>query len=110
MRHALAPAIAALLIGLSLPALAGDAAKGEALAREQCARCHDVAKGAGFKMRPPSFQSIAIYRREDDIWARVLSPSPHSGMPDTQWTLSPEQVQDLVAYIVSLDRLVSLGD
>ena len=107
---------AGLLAALSVVALfatgsamaAGDAAKGHALAKEACARCHDVEKGGAFKMRPPSFQSIAIYRREDDIWARILSPSPHSGMPDTQWALSPDQVQDLVAYIVSLDTPVSL--
>lgn len=108
MRIILAAAVGALLAGLSGPAVAGDAANGAVLANERCARCHDIAKGAGFKQRPPSFQSIAIYRREDDIWARVLSPSPHSGMPDTQWTLTPDEVQDVVAYIVSLDTPVSL--
>ena len=101
-------AVPLLAAYLAAPAMAGDAAKGKALAEERCSRCHDVQKGAGFKQRPPSFQSIAIYRREDDIWARILSPSPHSGMPDTQWALSPDQVQDLVAYIVSLDTPVSL--
>ncbi|HRX37741.1 MAG TPA: cytochrome c [Aestuariivirga sp.] len=97
-----------LVLAAGQPAMAGDAAKGHDLAKERCARCHAVEKGEGFKQRPPSFQSIAIYRREDDIWARILSPSPHSGMPEAQWSLTPEQVQDLVAYIVSLDTPVSL--
>ena len=106
MKYLLA-ALAALPL-LAAPAQAGDAARGLELAKERCARCHDVGRGAGFKMRPPSFQSIAIYRREDDIWVRILSPSPHSGMPDTQWTLTSEQIQDLLSYIVSLDTPVSL--
>ena len=97
-----------LLLGLSSPSVAGDAAKGYALAKENCARCHNVEIGGGFKQRPPTFQSIAIYRKEDDIWARILAPSPHSGMPDVSWSLTPDQVQDLLAYIVSLDRPVSL--
>lgn len=106
MRHWIAAMMALPL--LAAPAEAGDAVKGLELAKQNCARCHDISKGAAFKMRPPSFQSIAIYRREDDIWARILSPSPHSGMPDTQWMLTPEQMQDLLAYIVSLDTPVSL--
>jgi mono/diheme cytochrome c family protein len=110
MRTAMLSAIAASLMVLAAgqPAVAGDAAQGHEIARERCARCHHVEKGEGFKQRPPSFQSIAIYRREDDIWARILAPSPHSGMPEAQWSLTPDQIQDLVAYIVSLDTPVSL--
>ncbi len=85
------------------PTLAGDAAAGRRLAEEHCVRCHNIEKGAGFKLKPPSFQAIAIYRTSEDIWSRIIAPSPHSGMPDVQWTLMPEEVQDLVAYIASLD-------
>lgn len=101
-------AIPALALALASPAMAGDAAVGYELAKESCARCHNVEKGGGFKQRPPTFQSIAIYRREDDIWSRILAPSPHSGMPDVSWTLTPDQVQDLVAYIVSLDVTLTI--
>ena len=97
-----------LAIGLAGPAAAGDAAKGHELAQQMCSRCHNVEKGGAFKLRPPSFQSMAIYRTPDDIWARILSPNPHSNMPDVQWTLTPDQIQDLVAYISSLDVPVTI--
>jgi mono/diheme cytochrome c family protein len=102
-------AIAALSIAFTMPALAGDATKGFATAQEICARCHVIAKGGAFKLKPPSFQSIAIYRTADDIWSRIISPNPHSNMPDMQWQLTPDQVQDLVAYITSLDVPVTLS-
>lgn len=98
-----------LALALSTAAAAGDPAAGHAIAKDSCSRCHDIEKGGAFKKRPPSFQSIAIYRAADDVWARVIAPSPHSGMPDTQWTLTPDQVQDVVAYITSLDVPVTLA-
>jgi mono/diheme cytochrome c family protein len=103
---------AALLLGLAGPALAqeGDAARGAAIAQQQCARCHDVAKGGAFKKMPPSFQSIAIYRAKPDIWSRIIAPSPHAAMPDMTWTLTSEQVQDVLAYILSLDQPVHLQE
>ena len=100
------PVLAAVLA--SPAAAAGDAVSGLNTAQENCARCHNVERGGPFKLRPPSFQSIAIYRGADDIWARIIAPSPHSGMPEVQWMLIPKQVEDLVAYIVSLDTPVSL--
>ncbi|MFN4142929.1 c-type cytochrome [Aestuariivirga sp.] len=102
----------ALSLILCLPGAAlaqeGDAAKGQEIAQAQCARCHDVTKGGAFKKMPPSFQSIAIYRTKPDIWARIIAPSPHAAMPDMTWTLTSEQVQDVLAYILSLDTPVSL--
>ena len=105
-------ALPVLVFALAFPAAAaGDTASGLKIAQENYARCHNVEKGAPFKQRPPSFQSIAIYRGADDIWARIIAPSPHSGMPEVQWMLTPQQVEDLVAYIVSLDTPVSVpGD
>jgi mono/diheme cytochrome c family protein len=105
MRHDLSAALSAfivLTIGATAPA-AADAASGKAVAQEMCARCHNIEPGGAFKQRPPSFQAIAIYRTADDIWSRIISPNPHSNMPDVQWSLTPDQVQDLVAYITSLD-------
>ena len=86
----------------------GDPARGQAIAQQQCARCHDVAKGGAFKQMPPSFQSIAIYRTKPDIWARIIAPSPHASMPDMTWALTADQVQDVLAYILSLDQAVTL--
>lgn len=103
-------AIFAACLAAAAPALAqdGDVARGQALAQQQCARCHDVAKGGAFKKMPPSFQSIAIYRTKPDIWSRIIAPSPHAAMPDVTWTLTADEVQDVLAYILSLDVAVNL--
>jgi mono/diheme cytochrome c family protein len=106
MSHRLVALLSAFLISASgsTTATAADAAKGKAIAQEMCARCHNIESGGAFKQKPPTFQAIAIYRTADDIWSRILSPNPHSNMPDVQWSLTPDQVQDLVAYITSLDE------
>ena len=53
------------------------------------------------------FQSIAIYRTKPDIWSRIIAPSPHAAMPDMTWTLTADEVQDVLAYILSLDVAVN---
>lgn len=109
MRHALRSlSFMAAISLLAAPAVAADAAAGHKIAQENCARCHTIEKGGAFKLRPPSFQSTAIYRTGEDIWQRILSPNPHSNMPDTQWVLTPGQIQDVVAYITSLDVPVTV--
>lgn len=97
-----------VLAGTAWAQADGDVVKGQAIAQAQCARCHDIAKGADFKKMPPSFQSIAIYRTKPDIWSRIISPSPHAAMPEMTWTLTADQVQDVLAYILSLDQPVML--
>jgi mono/diheme cytochrome c family protein len=111
MRNWLLSCLMISLAGLCAPAAsAGDATAGLVLARERCARCHNIEKGGAFKQRPPTFQSIAIYRTELDIWSHIIAPSPHSGMPDAAWQMTPDEVQDVLAYIISLDRPVSLAE
>jgi mono/diheme cytochrome c family protein len=109
MRRHVSIALFALAAALAAApgAVAGDAANGKKLAAAKCARCHNIEPGGAFKQHPPTFQAIAIYRREPDIWGRIISPSPHSGMPEVVWDLSPDDVQDLVAYIISLDSAVT---
>lgn len=100
MRHIFCAALAVL------PAQTfaeGDAANGKDLAAEYCARCHDIAPGGERKQHPPSFASIADYRPEDQILARILFPALHSPMPAWSEWLDRGQVDDLVAYIVSLE-------
>jgi mono/diheme cytochrome c family protein len=92
-----------LVIAPAAARAAGDPVKGHELAKHRCSRCHNIEKGGAFKERPPSFQSIAIYRSEADIWSRIVAPSPHAGMPEVAWDMSPEDVQNILAYIVSLD-------
>lgn len=102
------PFFAILLAAPSAQADPGDTARGRTIAEQQCARCHDIAKGGAFKKMPPSFQAIAIYRTEPDIWSRIIAPSPHAAMPEMTWALTPQEVQDVLAYILSLDVPVTL--
>jgi mono/diheme cytochrome c family protein len=84
---------------------AGDPQAGGKLAKEVCARCHDITPTGAFKRYPPSFASIAVYRSQEQIFARIVSPPTHSGMPEVAlYLLLPDQVADLVSYIMSLER------
>ena len=103
MTKKLSIALMALTASLALPqaALAADPAAGRALAEKWCVKCHNIEKGGPFKLRPPSFASIAVYRAEHDIHGKIISP--HIGMPEILWVLRPEEIEDIVAYITSLD-------
>lgn len=91
---------------LGSPAFAaGDSIQGEELATEHCARCHDVSADGVFKQYPPSFASIAAYRSEDQIHARIVFPALHTGMPEVGlYLLGAQGIDDLVAYIMSLEQ------
>ena len=80
-----------------------DPVKGQALAREWCARCHDVEKTGPFKQHPPSFASISVFRAEDQIYGRIAYQPLHSAMPELSYVLSPDNMEDLLTYIVSLE-------
>jgi len=104
-------AMAALLIGCNLIqpvpyALASDEVQvlaGQKLARETCSRCHNVEPGGVFKQFPPSFASISAYRSVGQIRARIIVPPLHSNMPNVASILTPENIRNLVEYIVSLE-------
>ncbi len=104
MKATLAGLAAGLAMASAVVAQDGDAAKGQALAGEHCARCHDIGPGGGFKTFPPSFASIAVFRAPDQITARIWFPALHASMPAMENLLMAEDVADLTAYIVSLDK------
>jgi len=85
-------------------AKAQDVEKGLELAQENCARCHDISAEGRNKTYPPSFASIAAFRDEDQIHSRIVFPQLHSQMPQMIYMLSSDTIDDLVAYIVSLDK------
>lgn len=91
-----------LLLAMSYSVYAADTAAGRKLAEEWCAKCHNIDKGAPFKLNPPSFASIAAYRPSDVILGKIITPSSHSGMPEALWTLQREDFENLVTYITSL--------
>ncbi len=99
---------ATLLTGsaFSLPAFASDAEQaleGQKLARQWCSRCHNVEPGGPFKQFPPSFASISAYRSSGQIHARIVVPPLHSNMPNVAFILTPDNVANLVKFIVSLE-------
>ncbi len=79
----------------------GDPEAGMALAEQMCAECHVVGPELYFKQEPPSFASIALYRTDRGIRNRIYSP--HIGMPQLGPVLHSDRVDDIIAYIRSLD-------
>lgn len=93
------------LLALSAPASAQDAARGAELAADHCALCHDVTAEGAAKLYPPSFASIAGFRTPEQIYARIVFPAMHSGMPEVAfYLLGKDEIGNIVAYIVSLER------
>ncbi len=96
----------AITLGLTAtPAVGqGDSGEGERLAREFCVICHDVEGNGEFKLNPPSFAAIAVYRSDNQIRNRIFYPPVHSGMsPQLGFAFSADNVEHLVAYIRSLE-------
>ena len=56
-----------------------------------------------FKPIPPSFAAVAVYRTDEQIFARIMFPPLHAGMPEIGNELTPFNVAHLVAYIRSLE-------
>ena len=90
---------------MTSPVLADtDLVNGGKLATKWCVRCHDVSVDGLFKQYPPSFASIAVYRSSDQIQSRIAIPPLHNAMPQFAWMMTPENINDLVAYIESLEK------
>lgn len=83
------------------PACAGDAQKGAVIAKRWCASCHVVSKDqTSANADAPSFFDIA-QRRTDRKQLGNFLVDPHPPMPDMH--LSRKEIDDIVAYIRSLD-------
>ncbi len=92
----------------ALPAAAqpepGDARAGQRLATTWCANCHRIAPGGPGPSTDaaPAFPAIAQMASTTSMSLRVFLQSPHGNMPD--YRLTREQLDDLVAYILTLRR------
>jgi mono/diheme cytochrome c family protein len=102
------PALIAILAIAAAPVLAqpepGDATAGLRLAATWCANCHQVAPG---RLGPstdaaPTFAAIAAMPSTTSMSLRVFLQTPHVNMPD--YRLTREQLDDIVAYLLSLRR------
>ncbi|MEO3475614.1 cytochrome c [Roseomonas sp. CAU 1739] len=101
-------AVLMLLAGAVMPALAqteaGDPAAGLRLASAWCANCHRVAPaGPGpASDGAPAFAAVAQMPSTTSMALRAFLQTPHPSMPD--YRLSREQIDDVVAYLLSLRR------
>ena len=97
-----------VMVLAALPALAqpepGDARSGQRLAAAWCANCHQVAPGGPGPVSDaaPQFQAIMRMPSTTSMSLRVFLQTPHANMPD--YRLTREQMDDLVAYMLSLRR------
>jgi len=81
----------------------GDADKGRELAERLCTRCHNIEPGGPYKLHPPSFASIAVFRAPHQIWGLIALPPLHSTMWGADQFADSKSLDNLVAYIVSLE-------
>ncbi len=103
-RNLPALAMVAVLAG-GVPAAAqqlGDPAAGQRLAEMWCGNCHVIGPnvvGPGSDA-VPTFPTIARRPSTTAMALRVFLQTPHARMPDIQ--MSREQIDDVIAYILSL--------
>jgi mono/diheme cytochrome c family protein len=103
MRGLLMGAIACLaLTALPPRAFAGDAAKGEIIAKRWCAACHVVSPGQKeANSDAPSFTSVADKIKSSKTLTAFLT-DPHPKMPDM--SLTRDEIAGIVAYIGTLRK------
>lgn len=78
-----------------------DIATGKQLAFQWCAACHDVA-GKTTSDAAPGFRSLAGDPNRNRNSLRLFLVNPHPPMPEL--TLSGLEIDDLIAYILSLEN------
>ncbi len=81
---------------------AGNAAAGQALARQWCSGCHVVTGNKQGQDAAPPFAAIARRHGSDNTWLRAWLAAPHPPMPSLD--LSRQQTDDIVAYLGSLAK------
>ena len=90
------------VLGPSAGSAAGDGARGLEIAERWCAQCHLVSpKQEQTSADVPTFMSIAERSGGDLGWLQAFLADPHPPMPDL--SLTRQEIQDLVAYIESLE-------
>ena len=81
-----------------------DVSRGHALARLWCRDCHGVEPGekTGPYETPPSFQSFAGNPEITEVALKAYLQTTHPLMPQVK--LKPDEIDEIVAYILSLKR------
>jgi mono/diheme cytochrome c family protein len=102
-RIAIRLSLAAALPLMLAPAIgsAADLAAGESLAEKWCSQCHGVRPDRlGPNLSAPTFSELAAEASITEDSLRALLRSSHETMP--QITLTPDEMDDIVGYILSL--------
>ena len=75
--------------------------KGRNLWLQRCAYCHDGVGTPTYNTYGPYLDAELVTKRGDDaVRAKILKGS--STMPSFQWTLKPEQADQLIAFIKTI--------
>ena len=81
----------------------GDVPAGHALAQRWCAVCHQVEAGARqMPDVPPAFEAVAAMKSTTETSLKVWLQTSHPNMPNLR--LSQDEMNDVVAYILSLKK------
>jgi mono/diheme cytochrome c family protein len=107
MRHVLTRLLCACLLVAGNPAIAqekGDAARGQAFARANCAECHAIApdQRPSPLAKAPPFSDIANARGMSEIALFPFFQTPHVSMPN--FVIAPDDIRDVTAYLMTLRR------
>jgi mono/diheme cytochrome c family protein len=107
MKRLLGPVAACLLLGLGTQAAVAAekdlTAKGEALVKENCARCHAIGKeGDSPHAEAPPFRTLSSKYPVEDL-AESLAEGIVSGHPDMPiFAFSPHDVEAIIQYLQSI--------
>lgn len=94
------PQILALML-LATPAVGQTVDQGQKIARQWCSGCHQVEPQAQPRSDVvPSFASVAQMTSTTSISLAAFLSSSHRNMPD--YSLTPGEIRDVSAYILSL--------
>ena len=100
---AMGVAMLAAMIAAPAAAEAGNAARGRALAEQFCAKCHAIAPGrASPDPNAPGFMRMAADPEQTRSSLRQFITLPHFEMPPQ--TITTAEIDDVIAYILSLRR------
>ncbi|APT32813.1 MULTISPECIES: c-type cytochrome [Methylobacterium] len=106
-RLLLAGVLAALppLPAVSAPAWNLQIRQGETLARTNCARCHAIGRAGESPLRAaPPFRDLHTRYPVEDL-GEALTEGIRTGHPTMpEFRFDPDQAQDLIAYLKSLER------
>jgi cytochrome c len=102
---AIALAVTVIFVASSSGGSAADPRAGEVFAVENCSRCHAIGvSGVSPNQKAPPFRAVARKYKLEDLEEGFAEGivTGHNAMPE--FTLSPRQIDDLLAHMRRLKR------